>query len=136
MKFEDELRGQSRRKDRSRSSKTRTSYFGDEPRKGVPIQCQYCSGQTFRRSTVRSEDLSEILLMRYPVRCLRCSQRQMVSFTIASLALSSSIKPHRKPRTLDSASQWREPAGVTGPDTPTSSQSLQGNPSNVDRPQG
>jgi hypothetical protein len=136
MRFEDEFGGKSRRKDRSRSSKARTSYFGAQPRKGVPIQCQYCSGQTFRRSTVRSEDLTEIFLMRYPVRCLRCSQRQMVSFTIASLALSSSIKPHRKPRTLDSSSHWREPAGVSGPDTPTSSHSLQGDPSNVDRPQG
>jgi len=136
MRLEDEFGGKSRRKDRSRSSKSRTSYFGDEPRKGVPIQCQYCSGQTFRRSTVRSEDLTEIFLMRYPVRCLRCSQRQMVSFTIASLALSSSIKPHRKPRNLNPSSQWREPAGITGTDTPTASQSLQGNPPNVDRPQG
>ena len=135
MRFEDEFGGKSRRKDRSRSSKARTSYFGAQPRKGVPIQCQYCSGQTFRRSTVRSEDLTEIFLMRYPVRCLRCSQRQMVSFTIASLSLSSSIKPHRKPRTLDSSSHWREPEGITGPDTPAS-HSLQGDPSNVDSPQG
>src|SRR5580698_6655524 len=134
MSPEDEFGQQSRRRNRPRTPKGSTSYFGAEARKGVPIQCQYCSGQTFRRSTLRSEDLSEILLMRYPVRCLRCSQRQMVSFTIASLALSSSIKPHRKPRTLDSSSHWREPAGVTGPDTPTSSQSLQGDPSNVDSP--
>jgi hypothetical protein len=136
MRLEDEFGGKSRRKERSRSSKSHTSYFGDEPRKGVPIQCQYCSGQTFRRSTIRSEDLTEILLMRYPVRCLRCSQRQMVSFTIASLAISSSVKPSRKPRTLNASSQWKEPAGVSGPDTPTSSQSLQGNPPNMDRPQG
>jgi hypothetical protein len=122
MKLQDEFGEQSRRRERSRSSKNRTSYFGAEPRKGVPIQCQYCSGQTFRRSTLRSEDLSEIFLMRYPVRCLRCSQRQMVSFTIASLAVSSSIKPTRKPRTLDPASHWREPAG-SGAHPPSSSAS-------------
>jgi hypothetical protein len=114
MRLEDEFGQQSRRRDRSRTPKSRTSYFGAEARKGVPIQCQYCSGQTFRRSTLRSEDLSEIFLMRYPVRCLRCSQRQMVSFTIASLSLSSSVKPKRRARTAGASGNWKEPSGDSG----------------------
>ncbi|HEX3569719.1 MAG TPA: hypothetical protein VHU44_02740 [Acidobacteriaceae bacterium] len=44
--------------------------------------------------------------MRYPVRCLRCGQRQLVSFTIASLSLSSSIKPRRKHRPIDPSTRW------------------------------
>ena len=44
--------------------------------------------------------------MRYPVRCLRCGQRQLVSFTIASLSLSSSIKPRRRHRPMDPSARW------------------------------
>jgi hypothetical protein len=123
MRFEEEFGQQSRRKDRPRTPKSRTSYFGAEARKGVPIQCQYCSGQTFRRSTLRTEDLTEIFFMRYPVRCLRCSQRQMVSFTIASLSLSSSIKPKRRARTLDATSHWKEPSSDSGIHKPSRSTS-------------
>jgi len=61
----------------------------------VPIRCQRCSGQTFRRSTLRSADALQIFLMRYPVRCLHCGLRQMVSFTIAGLSIPSSRKPQR-----------------------------------------
>ena len=31
--------------------------------------------------------------MRYPVRCLRCSQRQLVSFTLAGISLASHVRP-------------------------------------------
>ena len=124
MRLEDEFGQQSRGKDRPRNPKDRTSYFGTEARKGVPIQCQYCSGQTFRRSTLRSEDLSEIFFMRYPVRCLRCSQRQMVSFTIASLSLSSSVKPKRRGRTPGASSHWIEPSGDSGVQRPSGSTSV------------
>src|SRR6202011_304832 len=94
-----------RRKD-PHSSHRHTPYLGLDPRNGVPIQCQFCSGQAFRRSTLRSDDFTQIFLMRYPVRCLRCSQRQLVSFTIASLSLSSSIKPRRKQRPVDTPTRW------------------------------
>ena len=61
---------------------------------GVPIQCQFCVGQTFRRSRLRAADLPQLLLMRYPVRCARCSQRQSVSFTVASVSIPSYVR-HR-----------------------------------------
>ena len=63
---------------------------------GVPIRCHYCVGQSFRRSRLRSSDILSLFLMRYPVRCLRCSQRQMVSFTLAGLSLSKHVRPRRK----------------------------------------
>ena len=77
----------------------------------VAIQCQYCSGQTFRRSRLRREDFWQIFLMRYPVRCLRCSQRQMVSFTIAGLSVSSLTRHTRPVRTQDTWKNWTEPSG-------------------------
>jgi len=106
MKFKNEYESSRRRKERPHSTHSHTPYLGVDPYHGVPIQCQFCSGQSFRRSTLRSDDFSEILLMRYPVRCLRCGQRQMVSYTIASLALSSSIKPRRRHRPVDPSKRW------------------------------
>lgn len=76
----------------------------------MPIQCKYCSGQSFRRSRLRSEDFWQIVLMRYPVRCLRCSQRQMVSFTVAGISLSSLTKHTRPVRTEDTWKHWTEPS--------------------------
>ena len=61
---------------------------------GVPLQCQFCIGQSFRRSRLRMGDIPQLLLMRYPVRCARCSQRQSVSFTVAAVSIPSSIR-HR-----------------------------------------
>jgi hypothetical protein len=106
MKFKNEFESSRRKRERPHSSHSRTPYLGLDPYHGVPIQCQFCSGQNFRRSTLRGEDLPQILLMRYPVRCLRCGQRQMVSYTIASLALSSSIKPRRRHRPVDPSKRW------------------------------
>jgi DNA-directed RNA polymerase subunit RPC12/RpoP len=113
MKLRDDT-GIRRRKQRAHSSFSSEPYLGAQASNGVPIQCQYCSGQTFRRSTLRSQDFTDLFLMRYPVRCLRCSQRQMVSFTIASLSLSSSIKPKRKPGANEQSSHWREPSPDSG----------------------
>jgi hypothetical protein len=103
MNLQNELEKPRRRRDHPH---TRTPYLGLDPFHGVPIQCQFCSGQNFRRSSLRSDDFSQILLMRYPVRCLRCGQRQMASYTIASLALSSSIKPRRRHRPVDPSKRW------------------------------
>ena len=112
MKFRSDSDTSSRYRERSHSSHSRTPYLGVNALNGVPLQCQFCSGQLFRRSSLRSEDLYQILLMRYPVRCLRCSQRQMVSFTIAGISLSSKIKPKRKAR--GTSTGWTEPTGESG----------------------
>ena len=64
---------------------------------GIPIQCKFCVGDKFRRSRVRAGDLKYLVLMRYPVRCLRCSQRQWLSFTIAAISVPSHIR-HKQRR--------------------------------------
>src|ERR1700748_1115297 len=94
---------------RRHSPQSREPYLGVESRNGVPIRCQYCTGQNFRRSTLRSQDLTEVLLMRYPVRCLRCSQRQMVSFTVAGLSISSSVKINKRSSRSNLPSHWKDP---------------------------
>jgi hypothetical protein len=68
---------------------------------GIAIQCQYCSAQSFRRSRIRTRDLQDVFFMRYPVRCLRCAQRQMVSFTVASVSVPSHIKHKRQKRSAE-----------------------------------
>jgi hypothetical protein len=105
MKYKDEFEPTRTRRERPHTPRN-TPYLGLDPYHGVPIQCQFCSGTNFRRSTLRSDDFSQILLMRYPVRCLRCGQRQMVSYTVASLALSSSVKPRRRHRPVDPSRRW------------------------------
>ncbi|GGA69203.1 hypothetical protein GCM10011507_20850 [Edaphobacter acidisoli] len=101
--------GRSNRKHRSRSGARKTVNL-NAGGGALPIQCQYCSGQSFRRSRLRGEDFWQLFLMRYPVRCLRCSQRQMVSFTVAGLSLSSLTHHPRPARTEDSWKHWTEPS--------------------------
>jgi hypothetical protein len=87
--------------DKTDRSKLRTRASDQDPyshvplARGMPLRCQHCSGQTFRRSTLRTADVRDIVLMRYPVRCLHCSQRQMVSFTVAGISFPSGIKPQK-----------------------------------------
>jgi hypothetical protein len=103
MDLQNELEKPRRRREHPHG---KTPYLGTDPLHGVQIQCQFCTGKNFRRSTLRGDDFTQILLMRYPVRCLRCGQRQMVSYTIASLAISSSIKPRRRHRPVDPSKRW------------------------------
>jgi hypothetical protein len=104
--------------ERPRSSYNDIPVVGRRSRSGVVIQCQFCPGQAFRRSTLRSEDFRELFLMRYPVRCLRCSQRQLVSFAIASISLPSNVKHPRHARTEQSGTKsWKEPTQARSPET-------------------
>ena len=86
---------------------------------GTPIQCQFCVGQKFRRSRLRGADIRQLLLMRYPVRCTRCSQRQTVSFTVAGVSVPSYLRqrdgrPSRSTRPApDSAGLPANRAGVS-----------------------
>ena len=116
MKFSTDNSDSSRR--RRRSSHEREPFFGVDPQNGAPIRCQYCTGQSFRRSSLRSQDLTEILLMRYPVRCLRCSQRQLVSFTVAGLSISSSIKINKRRRQSVLPEHWKDPFKDSGSKQP------------------
>lgn len=89
------------------------------PNNGVAIQCQYCSGQDFRRSRVRSGDFKYLVFMRYPVRCLRCSQRQWVNFTVAGLAVPSHIRHKRPEKKTDTWKDWTGSPAHPGPSPAT-----------------
>lgn len=78
---------------------------------GIAIQCQFCVGRNFRRSRWRKGDLKQLLLMRYPVRCLRCSQRQWVSFSVAGISVPSHVK-HVPERVVDPATQKAAASGA------------------------
>ena len=77
---------------------------------GIAIQCQFCVGRNFRRSRLRRTDIKQLLLMRYPVRCLRCSQRQMVSFSVAGISIPSHAK--HVPERAGSGAGARHPASA------------------------
>jgi len=85
----------------------------------ISIQCQYCSGQTFRRSRLRSEDVWQIIFMRYPVRCLRCRQRQFVSFTVAGISISSITRQDRPIHAQDTWKSWTEPSADSAAHSPS-----------------
>ena len=98
-----------RRSIRPHSSYNEAAFKDINPSGGVPIQCQHCIAQDFRRSRLHLDDLKHLFMMRYPVRCLRCSQRQLVSFTIAGLSIPSHIKQRRARRILNEHKHWSEP---------------------------
>ena len=76
---------------------------------GIPIQCQYCVGQSFRRSRLRTADLKHLFFQRYPVRCLRCGQRQSVSFTLAGISVPSHVKQRRARKDQQAEKYWASP---------------------------
>ena len=93
---------------RSRTPREREGLL--PPAQGRAIQCQFCSGREFRRSRLRNEDLAQLFLLRYPVRCMRCGQRQLVSLTVAALAVSSTTRQPRPQRPANTEKSWTEPA--------------------------
>lgn len=86
---------------------------------GVPLQCQFCVGQSFRRSRLRAADIPQLLLMRYPVRCARCSQRQTVSFTVAAVSIPSYIRHRNRSGTSQRADPAFPPAKPSGSSEPS-----------------
>jgi hypothetical protein len=66
-------------------------------------------------------DIKQMFLMRYPVRCLRCSQRQLVSFTIAGISVPSHVK-QRRARHASQLKHWSQPSreSLRPPTTPES----------------
>lgn len=75
--------------------------------KGV-VACHFCGFTRFRRSKMRLGDAKEFLLMRLPVRCGRCNQRQYVSMLTSSLA--SGVKNHdlKLAKGRDTWKNWTE----------------------------
>ena len=63
-------------------------------------RCHFCGGASLRRSRLRGTDLPWVLVLRWPVRCRRCSKRQFVFVTDARRIITAS-----KPQTQDQLAQ-------------------------------
>ena len=68
--------------------------------------CRNCGGRRFHRSTLRSFDFIQLLGLRYPVRCVRCSQRQYVDFLTASLVYPTKGQAQSRRRPRQNWRQW------------------------------
>ncbi len=51
------------------------------------VACTFCGHARFRRSRLRFNDLAELLMLRYPLRCMRCSQRQYNAVNVAMMSM-------------------------------------------------
>jgi hypothetical protein len=51
------------------------------------VACTFCGHARFRRSRLRFNDLLELLMLRYPLRCMRCSQRQYNTVNVAMMSI-------------------------------------------------
>jgi hypothetical protein len=59
------------------------------------IYCHFCGQSKFRISRFRTSDLSQMLLLRFPVRCLTCGQRAH-TFVYQFQKLRSARKARRR----------------------------------------
>jgi hypothetical protein len=59
------------------------------------VACTFCGHARFRRSRLRFHDLAELLMLRYPLRCMRCSQRQYNAVNVALLSMPPRSKSGR-----------------------------------------
>ncbi len=48
--------------------------------------CAFCGNTGFRRSRLRFTDLLQLVMLKLPVRCVRCGQRQHVALSVAAAA--------------------------------------------------
>jgi hypothetical protein len=68
--------------------------------------CQFCKGRRFLRSGFRGADLGSLFLLRYPVRCLRCRQRQFTDFLTASLSLAAGSPVYSAQKKVENWGSW------------------------------
>lgn len=103
-----------------RAHKASVAPYAAAPVAEVPegvIACAFCGNTRFRRSRVRLPDLMEVLLLRYPLRCMRCNQRQYGSYLTAGLSLPPKSHGVRVAHGSDTWQAWTE-QGVNGQKLP------------------
>jgi ribosomal protein L37E len=81
--------------------------------------CGACGYSRFRRSKVRFGDVKELIMMRFPMRCLRCGKREYHDVVLAML--SGRSKEHgRLSEGTDTWKSWTRSSS----DVPTSARPL------------
>lgn len=68
--------------------------------------CRFCKSRRFIRSGLRGADVLSIFFLRYPVRCLRCRQRQFTDFLTASLALAAGSPVYSAQKKRENWGTW------------------------------
>jgi hypothetical protein len=68
--------------------------------------CQFCKSRRFLRSGLRGADIGSLFLLRYPVRCLRCRQRQFTDFLTASLSQPAGSPVYSNSKTRENWGTW------------------------------
>jgi hypothetical protein len=79
------------------------------------VACLNCGNPQFRRSRLRFTDIGEILMMRYPVRCTRCGQRQYRDFIVAMLAFPPRPAHRRVAEIEETWRKWTDPSMPSQP---------------------
>ena len=93
------------------SWKARIEPYATKPTMDVApgvIGCVFCANTKFRRSRVRFHDLRELLMLRYPMRCMRCNQRQYGYYLTAALASAAKSQNSQVARGSDTWKAWTE----------------------------
>lgn len=72
------------------------------------VACLFCGNTRFRRSRVRLSDMLEALLLRFPLRCMRCNQRQYGSYLTASIATGTRAHGPHLSKGQDTWKSWTE----------------------------
>ena len=70
-----------------------------------PGVCRFCGNFGFRRSRLRFADLSRLLTLKLPVRCVRCGKRQYAGLSVASLAHAP--RPEKRTSSRDTGDSWK-----------------------------
>jgi hypothetical protein len=68
--------------------------------------CQFCKSRRFLRSSLRASDIGSIFFLHYPVRCLRCRQRQFTDFMTASLSLAAGSPVYSEQKKRENWGAW------------------------------
>jgi ribosomal protein L37E len=76
-----------------------------ELRKGS-FACVACGYSRFRRSKVRFADVKELVMMRFPMRCLRCGKREYHNVALAMLSGRSKDLDARPSEGTDTWKSW------------------------------
>jgi hypothetical protein len=64
------------------------------------MQCSHCSSTSFRLSSLHREDIPNLLLLKYPVRCRDCHQRSYSGLWFAlGLRRAAGLQQKKSPST-------------------------------------
>ena len=74
------------------------------------VGCPHCGNPRFRRSRLRFTDFTELLMLRYPVRCTRCGQRQYTDFNVAMLSFPPRSLGAKTAEGQDTWQNWTDPS--------------------------